>query len=132
MSNVEYFTKMSEYENVICQTPRGFSLAWDVTYVVRSNVKGETLYVKCQNMKMSLRSAIACRSQNVKCENVKTSRRHLTYVVYCLSGSEGSLEHHCLHEITANTAWLLISMGGCIRRCMWTLASVLRADCMCL
>jgi len=67
--------------NVICQTPgldwrgRSHTSCDRMSYVTNllilmSYVKREALYVKCQNMKISLRSAITCRSQNV---NVKMS-----------------------------------------------------------
>jgi len=51
-----------------------------------SNVKRETLYVICQNMKMSLHSAIACRSQNVKSENVNIPNLRCQMSKYQISG----------------------------------------------
>ncbi len=125
--------QMSEYENVICQTPRGYWFAWDVTYVVRSNVKGEILYVKCENMKMSLRSAIACRSQNVKCENVKTSTRpwRMSFIVWVVVKTDWNIIV-CTKSTQHRTAmYWLAREAAYVDACgMWTLASVLRADCM--
>jgi len=77
--------QMSKYGNLVCQAPRGYWLAWEAAYVVRYEsydliVKRQTwtLYVKSQNMKITLRSAIPCRSQNV----TPIPIRHLTNVVY--------------------------------------------------
>ncbi len=77
------------------QTPRGYWLAWEVAYVVRSNVKRENVKHFTSNVKIwkchyVVRSNVKRETLYVKCQNMKS---HMS-----------------------DAARLLISVGGHIRR----------------